>query len=71
MEIIAALKKYLYLNDVLDFYKLGNKLKAHKRDQANKLPRGAASVAYGNPIHLVDAAQCIKLAREFHFGCND
>ena len=71
MEIIAALKKYLYLNDVLDFYELGSKLKAHKREQANRLPRGAASVAYGNPIHLVDAAQCIKLAWEFHFGCND
>ena len=56
MEIIAALKKYLYLNDVLDFYELGNKLKAHKREQATRLPWGAASVAYGNPIHLVDAA---------------
>ena len=42
-------------------------MKAHKREQANKLPQGAASVAYGNPIHLVDAAQCIKLAWEFHF----
>ena len=71
MKIIAALKKYLYLNDVLDFYELGNKLKAHKREQANRLPRGAASAAYGNPIHLVDAAQCINFAWEFHFGYND
>ena len=30
--------------------------------QANRLPRGAAGVAYGNPIHLLDAAQYIRLA---------
>ena len=62
MEILAALKKYLYLSDVLDFYKLGNKLKAHKKEQANRLPWGAAGVAYGNPVHLLDAAHYIKLA---------
>ena len=55
MEIIALLKKYLYLNDVLDFYKLSNTLKAHKKEQANRLPQGAADVTYGNPVHLVDA----------------
>ena len=56
MEIIAILKKYLYLNDILDFYELDNKLKAHKKEQANRLPWGAAGVAYGNPVHLLDAA---------------
>ena len=55
MEIIAAMKKYLYLNDVLDFYKLGNMLKANKKEQVNRLPRAAAVVAHGNPVHLVDA----------------
>ena len=54
MEIIVALKKYLYLNDVLDFYKLDNTLKAHKKEQANRQPWGAAGFAYGNPVHLVD-----------------
>ena len=62
MKIIAALKKYSSLSDVLDFYKLGNTLKAHKKVQANRLPRGAAGVAYGKPVHLLDAAQYIKLA---------
>ena len=56
MEIIAILKKYLYLNDILDFYELDNKLKAHKKEQANRLPWGAAGVAYGNPVHSLDAA---------------
>ena len=55
MEIIAAMKKYLYLNDVLDFYTLGNTLKANKKEQVNRLPRAAVVVAYGNPVHLVDA----------------
>ena len=51
IKIIAALKKYLYLSHVLDFYELGNTLKAHKKEQANRLPQGAARVAYGNPVH--------------------
>ena len=54
MKIIAALKKYLYLNDVLDFYKLGNTLKAHKKEQAIRQPWGASGGAYGSPVHLVD-----------------
>ena len=62
MKIVAALKKYLYLNDVLDFYQLGSKLKALKKEQANRLFRGPANDAYGNPVHLLDAAQYIKLA---------
>ena len=48
MGIIAALKKrykYLYLEDVLKFYELHNKLKAHKIEQAKRLPRGAVGVA--------------------------
>ena len=59
MEIIA------YLNDVLYFCELGNKLKAHKKEQASRLPRDAAGVAYGNPVHLLDAAQYIELAGDF------
>ena len=64
MGIIAALKKrykYLYLKDVLDFYQL-EKLKARRKEQAKRLPRGAAGVAYGNPAHLLDAAQ-------FYYAC--
>ena len=49
----------------MDFYELGNKLKAHKKEQASRLPWGAAGVAYGNPIHLLDAAQYVKLAWDF------
>ena len=64
MKIIATLKKYLYLSDVLDFYEPGNMLKAQKKEQTNRLPRGAAGVAYGNPVHLLEAAQYIKLARD-------
>ena len=65
MGIIAALKKrykYLYLKDVLGFYELDKDLKARKKEQAKRLPRGAAGVAYGNPAHLLDAAQYIKVA---------
>ena len=62
MKVVASLKKYLYLSDVLGFYKLGNTSKAHKKEQANRLPWGAAGVAYRNPVHLLDAAQYIKLA---------
>ena len=46
----------------MDFYELDNKLKAHKKEQAKMLPRGAAGVTCGNPAHLLDAAQYIKLA---------
>ena len=59
MGIKAALKKrykYLYLKDVLDFYELDENLKAHKKEQAKRLRRGAANVAFGNPAHLLDAA---------------
>ena len=33
-----------------------------KKQQAKKLPRGAAGVAYGKPAHLLDAPQYSKLA---------
>ena len=51
MKTIAALKKFLYLNDVSDFYELINKLKAHKKEQANRPLRGAADAAHGNSVH--------------------
>ena len=65
MGTIAALKqryKYLYLKDILNFYELDENLKASKKDQAKRLPRGAAGVASGNPAHMLDAAEYIKLA---------
>ena len=46
----------------MDFYKIDNKLKAQKKEQAKKLSRVAAGVDYGNPDCLLDADQCIKLA---------
>ena len=65
MGIIAALKKrykYLYLKDVLDFYELEENAKSRKKEQAGRLRRGAAGVSYGNPAHLLDAANYVKTA---------
>ena len=42
IKIIVALKKryqYLYLKDVLNFYKLYESSKAHIKEQARRLPR--------------------------------
>ncbi len=63
MGIIAALKKrfkYLYLKDVLDFYELDEEAKLRKKMQGQRLRRGAAGDAYGNPAHLLDAANYVK-----------
>ena len=63
MGIIAALKKrykYLYLNDVLSFYDLDAELKEMKKHAGVRLRRGAAGVDYGNPAHLLDAANYVK-----------
>ena len=46
----------------MDFYELDENLKARKKEQAKRLPRGAAGVAHGNPAHMLDAAEYIKLA---------
>jgi hypothetical protein len=65
MGIIAALKKrfkYLYLKGVLDFYELDEEAKLRKKMQGQRLRRGAAGVAYGNPAHLLDAASYVKEA---------
>ncbi|KAI6647728.1 hypothetical protein LOD99_8569 [Oopsacas minuta] len=65
MGIIAALKKrykYLYLQDVLDYYDLVEDFKARKKEQAKRLPRGAAGVVYGKLVHLLDAAFYVKHA---------
>ena len=65
MGIIAEQKKrykYLYLKDVLDFYELDENLKARKKEQAKRLPRGAAVVAYGDPARMLDAAQYVEIA---------
>jgi hypothetical protein len=63
--IIAALKKrvkYLYLRDVMDYYDQDEAQKEHKRAQAQRLPRGSAGAAFGNPAHLLDAANYVKRA---------
>ena len=52
----------VYLKDVLDFCELDESLKAYKKEQAKRLPRGVAGVAYGNPAHLLDAAHYVKQA---------
>ena len=46
----------------MDFYELYENLKARKKEQAKRLPRGAAGVAYGNPAHMLNTAQYVKIA---------
>ena len=46
----------------MNFYELDKNLKVCKKEQAKRLPRGAAGVVYGNFIHMLDAGQYIKLA---------
>ena len=46
----------------MDFYELDENLKARRKEPEKRLPRGAAGVAYGNPAHMIDAPQYIKLA---------
>jgi hypothetical protein len=68
MGIIAALKKrykYLYLKDVLDFYKLNDEAKNQKKDQGRKLRQGAAGVIYDNPTHVLDVVSYVKDAWDF------
>jgi hypothetical protein len=65
MGIIATLKKrfkYLYLKDVLDFYELDEEAKLRKKMQGRRLRRGVAGVAYGNPVHLLNAGSYVKEA---------
>ena len=52
----------MYFKDILDFYELDENLKARKKEQAKRLLRGAAGVAYGKSDHMLDAAEYIKLA---------
>jgi len=63
--ITAALKKRakcLYLKDVIDYNDLDQVQKEHKHAQAQRLPRGAAGAAFGNPAHLLDAANYVQHA---------
>ena len=46
----------------MDFYELNENLKARKKEQAKRLLKRAAGVAYGNLAHMLDAAQYIKLS---------
>ncbi|KAL2635964.1 hypothetical protein R1flu_007443 [Riccia fluitans] len=54
--------KYLYLKDVLDFYQLDDEAKICKKEQGRRLRWGAAGAAYGNPAHLLDAANYVNEA---------
>ncbi|KAL2630074.1 hypothetical protein R1flu_014760 [Riccia fluitans] len=65
MGIIAALNKrfkYLYLKDVLEFYQLDDEAKIHKKEEGQRLRWGVVGVAYGNPAHLLDAANYVNEA---------
>src|SRR5262245_47377163 len=65
MGIIHALKKrykYLYLQDVLNNASLPPSDMKTLHDAGLKPRRGAAGVKYGNPAHLLDAAEYIKAA---------
>jgi DDE superfamily endonuclease len=64
LGIIAALKKrykYMYLKSVLSYYDLPEDLKQLKLLAAGNLRRGAAGVEFGNPAHLLDAANFVKV----------
>ena len=45
----------------MNFYELDENLKARQKEQAKRLPRGAAGVAHGDPAHMLDTAEYIKL----------
>lgn len=65
MGVIATFKKqykYLYLKDILDFYKLVEGLKELKIELKKRLRRGAAVGFYINPVYLLDTASCVKTA---------
>jgi hypothetical protein len=47
--------------NVLSFYDLLKELKQLKMLTGENLRRGAVGVKFGNPAHLLDAANCIKL----------
>ena len=46
----------------MDFYELDKNLKAFKKEQEKRIPRGAAGIAYVKPAHMLDEAQYIKFA---------
>jgi hypothetical protein len=48
--------------DVLEYHELDEAQKEHKRAQGQRLPRGAAGATFGNPAHLLDAANYVKRA---------
>ena len=65
LGIIAALKKrykFLYLEEVLSFYRMPASLQAEVRQQVALKRRGTAGVAQGSPANLFDAARIVKLA---------
>jgi hypothetical protein len=52
--------KFMYLKNALSFYVLPEDLKQLKLLAGGNLRRGAAGVEFGNPAHLLDAANIIK-----------
>ncbi len=54
--------KFLYLKDIIEFYDQDKTQKQHKHAQAQRLAKGAAGAAFGNPAHLLDAANYVKWA---------
>jgi hypothetical protein len=55
----------LYLKDVLDFYEFDDEAKNRKKDQGRRLCQGVAGVLYGNPMHMLDAANYVKDAWDY------
>lgn len=67
LGIIAAIKrryKYLYLNEVLNFYNLDQSLRLDIKQQAAKKRRGSVGVLDGSPANLLDAARIATVAWE-------
>ena len=63
MEIIAALKKDINMSQrCFRFCELDEKLKARKKEQTQRLAKGAPGVAYDSPAISLNVAQYIKLA---------
>ena len=62
-KLSQHLKKHEYLyHRCFEFLRALQELKTRKKEQAERLPREAAGVAYGNPAHILNAAQYIKFA---------
>lgn len=50
----------MYKMDVMDNYDQDETQTVHKCNQAQRLPRGAASETFGNPAQLLDTAKHVQ-----------